>query len=98
MEPEELWQLVRSIPKGRVASYGDLGQALSSPATGFQVGRWMARCPEDLPWWRVVSKQGAFPVGKRDPRLEMEQGDILKREGVEVVEGLIDMNRFGYMP
>jgi methylated-DNA-protein-cysteine methyltransferase related protein len=98
MDPEELWQLVRSIPKGKVASYGDIGAALSTPTSGFQIGRWMARCPENLPWWRVVSKQGRFPVGKRDPRLEMEQGDILEREGVEVDGDTVDMSRFGYVP
>ena len=98
MELDELWKIVRAIPKGKVASYGDVGQALSSPASGFQVGRWMARCPEGVPWWRVVSKQGRFPVGKIDPRLEMEQGDLLEREGVEIESDTVDMSRFGFVP
>ena len=98
MEPLELWDIVRSIPAGRVASYGDVGRARRNPATGFQVGRWMARCPQDVPWWRVVSKEGRFPVGKRDPRLELEQGDLLQREQVEVNGDQVDMERFGYQP
>jgi alkylated DNA nucleotide flippase Atl1 len=42
----------------------------------------MARCPDDLPWWRVVAKTGVLPVGKRDPRLAWEQRDQLLSEGV----------------
>ncbi len=98
MDLEELWQLVRSIPEGKVSSYGDVGQALSTPSSGFQVGRWMARCPEGVPWWRVVSKQGHFPVGKRDPKLEMEQREILEKEGVEVQDGQVEMACFAFYP
>jgi methylated-DNA-protein-cysteine methyltransferase-like protein len=95
---EELWEVVHAIPPGRVASYGDVGQALSSPASGFQVGRWMARCPQGVPWWRVVSKSGRFPIGKRDPHLELEQRELLEREGVEVDGDTVDMQRFGTVP
>ena len=95
---DELWSVVRAIPVGRVSSYGDVGRALRHPATGFQVGRWMARCPEDVPWWRVVSKSGRFPIGKRDARLELEQRDLLEREGVEVEVDTVDMEHFGIVP
>ncbi len=94
----ELWKLIRSIPPGRVASYGAVGEALSHPASGFMVGRWMAGCPTDVPWWRVVSKQGTLPVWKRDPETERLQIERLREEGVEVIDGRVDMERFGYLP
>ncbi len=79
-----LWKVVRSIPKGRVASYGAIGRALPNPCSGFLVGRWMASCPQDgTPWWRVVNAKGYLPIGKRDPRLEFDQRTRLKKEGVK---------------
>lgn len=82
MQLEELWQLVRDIPRGKVCSYGDLGRALHHPATGFMVGRWMAQCPEDVPWWRVVAKDGRLPINRRDPLMASEQARRLESEGV----------------
>lgn len=92
---DELWDLVRAIPAGKCASYGDLGRMLHNPASGFMVGRWMAQAPPDLPWWRVVAKDGRLPIHKRDPRLAEEQRLKLEREGVEIGER-IDMERFGW--
>jgi methylated-DNA-protein-cysteine methyltransferase-like protein len=93
---EELWRIVESIPRGRVASYGSVGRAMRNPASGYMVGRWMANCPSDVPWWRVVSKQGLMPVWKRNPDAELEQISRLLAEGVEVVDGRIDMHRFAW--
>lgn len=81
---EELFDLVRRIPRGRVASYGDLGRALRHPVSGLIVGRWMARCPEDLPWWRVVARDGSMPVARRDPSLEALQTSHLANEGIRL--------------
>jgi methylated-DNA-protein-cysteine methyltransferase-like protein len=92
----DLWSLVRAIPFGRCVSYGDLGRMLRHPSSGYQVGRWMALSPNDLPWWRVVSKDGRLPVHKRDPRMAEQQRALLEQEGVEFVEGRIPMGRFGW--
>lgn len=90
---EELWQIVRKIPKGKVVPYGDLGKMLQNPATGFQVGRMMASAPHRVPWWRVVAKDGSLPIHKRSPKLRSEQERRLKSEGVRFKGGRIDMER-----
>jgi methylated-DNA-protein-cysteine methyltransferase-like protein len=92
--PEELYTLVRSIPAGQVASYGQLGRVLRNPVSGLIVGSWMARCPADIPWWRVVAGNGTLPVWKKGPHLQLEQIDRLLQEGVEVNERTVDMSRF----
>ncbi|MCH8979336.1 MAG: MGMT family protein, partial [Armatimonadetes bacterium] len=79
---EQLWHVVRSIPSGRVSSYGAVGRVLPNPATGYMVGRWMAACPADVPWWRVVNKRGELPINKRDPRLATDQQLRLESEGL----------------
>lgn len=92
--PEELYDLVRSIPSGRVASYGALGRALTNPVSGLIVGSWMESCPPDIPWWRVVGANGAFPVGKRSPGLELEQRERLRDEGVVLNGDIVDRGAY----
>jgi len=95
---DDIWDIVRSIPPGRVATYGDVGAALKNPMSGFLVGRRLQSCPDGVPWWRVVAKDGTLPIWKLDPTAEDVQAERLRSEGVEVVDGRIDMAHFRYMP
>ncbi|HMS55093.1 MAG TPA: MGMT family protein [Fimbriimonadaceae bacterium] len=94
---EELWTLLAKVPAGRVVAYGELGRALKNPASGYMVGRAMAACPPELPWWRVVGKSGALPIHKRDPHLAMEQQERLRAEGIDFQDNIVDMARFGWV-
>jgi methylated-DNA-protein-cysteine methyltransferase related protein len=95
---DELWGIVKSIPRGKVSTYGAVGAALKNPASGFMVGRWMAQCSEGVPWWRVVAKAGSFPIEKLDPYLELDQRRLLQKEGVGFVDDLVDMERHFWDP
>lgn len=79
---EEVWEIVRSIPPGRCVGYGAVARELDNPVSGYTVGRWMAQCPEGVPWWRVVGKAGDLLIGKRDPELAALQRRLLLKEGV----------------
>ncbi|MFQ3587366.1 MAG: MGMT family protein [Fimbriimonadaceae bacterium] len=95
---DELWILVRKVPRGRVVGYGTLGRALPNPVSGLIVGKWMARAPEDVPWWRVVAFDGRLPVYKRDPGLAQTQTARLRSEGVAFLDdGRVDMS-FAWEP
>ena len=94
MNLDELWSVVRSIPKGKVASYGACGRALRNPATGWQVGRWMTQAEDDVPWWRVVAKSGNLPTYKRDVGLGIDQKQRLEREGVRFDGDLVSPDCF----
>ena len=91
---EELWALVESIPSGMVASYGDVGRALHHPASGYFVGRWMTQCPPDVPWWRVVGRDGTLLIAKQNAEAALEQKRRLGEEGVEFTDGRVQMARF----
>ena len=91
---EELWQIVASIPAGRVASYGDVGKAMHNPVSGVLVGKWMASCPQSVPWWRVVGKSGELLIGRRDPKLALEQRQLLESEGVEFSGTTVSLDAF----
>ena len=78
----QIFDIVRAIPSGRVLSYGAVG-ARSTPAiSGYICGRIMLNVPNDVPWWRVVGKDGNLPIRKRHPELSIQQREKLEAEGV----------------
>ena len=80
---DDLWALIRRVPAGRVVAYGDLGKTLPNPVSGLIVGRWLKSSPEDVPWWRVVGKDGSLPIAKQSPALALEQTSRLEAEGIK---------------
>lgn len=87
------------IPRGRVASYGQIADLAGYPRYSRFVGRALGEAPDRmvLPWHRVINATGriAFP---RDSDSFIEQSQRLSQEGVTVVAGRIDMARFGWRP
>jgi methylated-DNA-protein-cysteine methyltransferase-like protein len=86
-EPSEgefaaIFDYVRSIPVGRVTSYGEVGIAVG--ATARTVGWAMTACPQDIPWQRVVGSDGYLRIGRRSPHLKQLQQQLLESEGVTV--------------
>jgi methylated-DNA-protein-cysteine methyltransferase-like protein len=82
----QIHDIVRAIPRGKVLSYGAVG-ARSTPAiSGYICGRITRTMPEDVPWWRVVGKNGNLPIRKRHPELSILQREKLEAEGVEFDE------------
>ena len=78
----QIHQLVRQIPAGKVTNYGSIGAACNPPISGYICGRLMQNTPADVPWWRVVAKDGTLPAAKRSPELGREQRTLLLEEGV----------------
>jgi len=89
--------VVRSIPPGRVATYGQVAKEAGLGRRARFVGRVMARLPEgsDVPWHRVVRAGGeiAFPAGSEGRR---RQRSRLEAEGVAFEGEKIDMLRCGW--
>jgi methylated-DNA-protein-cysteine methyltransferase-like protein len=89
--------VVRSIPPGRVATYGQVAKEAGLGRRARFVGRVMARLPEgsDVPWHRVVRAGGeiAFPAGSEGRR---RQRSRLEAEGVAFDGEKIDMLRCGW--
>jgi methylated-DNA-protein-cysteine methyltransferase related protein len=79
---EAVWELVRRIPPGRVASYGRLAEWLGWQRSARIVGRAMARSPGGVPAHRVVDVRGRLVPG-----WEREQAQRLRVEGVAVLAG-----------
>ena len=96
---EEVIRVVKSIPKGRVVTYGQVAAMAGNPRAARQVVRALYKCPEDefLPWWRLVGSAGNGKGKVKIPDIGgMEQVERLTAEGVKVSDKLIiDLNEFG---
>jgi methylated-DNA-protein-cysteine methyltransferase-like protein len=99
---ERVWELARKIPRGKVATYGQLALMLTPPA-GIDAAayrafgpRWvggaMAACPDDVPWQRVINSQGKI---SQRPGAERQRG-LLEAEAVEFVKDRIDLKKYGW--
>lgn len=85
---EEVYSIVARIPYGKVVSYGQIARALDRPRSARMVGWAMRRCPEGLPWHRVIKADGSIASGVL-PDLGR---NLLAAEGVTFLdEGRVDM-------
>jgi methylated-DNA-protein-cysteine methyltransferase-like protein len=102
---DQVWDIVRKIPRGRVASYGQIAKMLPVPAgvdgdTYLEFGAlWVSTaltsCPDDVPWQRVVNSKGE--ISEQDGLEAKRHKLMLDDEGVLFgVRGRIDMKKFGW--
>ena len=101
----QVWEIVSQVPAGKVATYGQIARLLASPPgvadkSYLTLGpRWvgyaMAKCPDEIPWQRVINSKGE--ISSR-PGAE-HQRRLLEEEGVEFdPRGRVDLKRFGWQP
>ncbi len=99
----QVWEIARQIPPGKVATYGQIARVIPTPEgvearSYLSLGpRWagsaMAKCPDDVPWQRVINSKGEISLR---PGAE-EQRCLLEEEGVEFnASGKVDFERFGW--
>jgi len=91
----QVYALVRRIPRGVVASYGQVAALLDNPRAARAVGGAMRRCPADVPWHRVLNAAGRISRRKRAASM-LTQRMLLEREGVTIARGRVDFARFGW--
>lgn len=95
-----IWDVVRRIPRGRVASYGQVadlaGLAGHARLAGYALH---ASAADALPWHRVVNAEGRLSLARTDPSSGMTQRLRLEREGVRFdARGRVDMTRHRWRP
>lgn len=86
---------VQRIPRGCVASYGDVAAAAGLAGQARLVGYTLHAAPEGvLPWHRVVNAHGALSLAKLDPGGALTQRLRLEREGVTFdARGRVNLER-----
>ena len=86
----EVYRLVREIPRGRVASYGQLAALLGYPRAARAVGHAMQRCPSDIPWHRVVNARGGISLRSNVSGM-VTQRILLEQEGLRLRGGRVSL-------
>ena len=81
---DDVYDVARLIPKGRVTSYGAIAHFLGTKSSARMVGWAMHGCPKDVPAHRVVNSIGLL-TGKHHFKPPNAMQKALEREGVLVV-------------
>lgn len=92
---ERCYEFLRKVPKGKVTTYAELAKAIGSPKSSRAVGNAMNKNPfsPEVPCHRVVrssGEAGGFAYGTKK-KIEM-----LRKEGIEIVDGRVDLNKFRF--
>lgn len=96
---EEVYELVRRVPRGWVVTYGQLASLLGSRVSPRAVGWMLHRCPKDVPWHRVVNASGRCSTDRLPDVPTGLQRAILEGEGIVFdAGGAIDLDRFRWTP
>ncbi len=91
-----IWNVVRTIPRGRVASYGQVARLAGLPKRARLVGTALGEAPAgSLPWYRVINSQGRLSLPPNSAAYR-EQRKRLREEGVMVVKGRVDLRMYGW--
>ena len=95
---EEVYAVVRKIPRGRVMNYGQIAKLIRHPLSARAVGWAMQQCPQGLPWHRVVNASGGISTeNMTDP--PGLQRLLLEGEGVSFDgAGKLSMTRYRFSP
>lgn len=98
-----IYAVVRRIPRGKVATYGQVAELAGLPGAARVAGAAMRASTraDRLPWQRVIGKAGPATgkIAILDPVGGAVQRQLLEREGVVVSDaGTISLARYGWLP
>ena len=98
-----IYAVVRRIPTGQVATYGQVAELAGIPGGARVAGAALkvSKPGQRLPWQRVIGKAGKTRgrIAIHDPVGAAVQRQLLEREGVIIGDsGLIALDRYGWLP
>lgn len=91
-----IYEAVKRIPRGKVATYGQVAAMAGNPRMSRAVGNALHRNPDPdhIPCYRVVNAKGelagSFAFGGGNA-----QADLLRADGIEVVNDRVDLGKYG---
>lgn len=94
-----IWSTIQDIPPGCVASYGQIAEIAGIPRGARQVAYALRHAPDDLelPWFRVVQAAGTLAFERGSPSFKRQAG-LLAEDGVALLNGKIDMQKYRWQP
>lgn len=98
---DRILAVVRRIPRGRVATYGQVARLAGLPTHARLVGYALAALPAAtaVPWHRVLNARGAVSLRREGIGPTVEQRLLLEREGVRFdAAGRVPLDRYAWRP
>ncbi len=95
---EEIYTVVRLVPEGKVATYGQIARLIGRPRHARQVGYALAALGEqhDVPWHRIINAKGEVSA-RAHPDYADYQRVLLEAEGVEFsVKGRVSLALYAW--
>ena len=93
---KKIYAAVKRIPRGRVATYGDVAEAAGLEGHARQVGYALHDLPPDsgVPWHRVINAKGEISLRSAGDSHELQRM-LLEAEGIEFdLAGRVELKRF----
>lgn len=92
-----IWAAAKTIPRGKVTTYGELATAAGLPRQPRLAGYAMYNLPakSGVPWHRVINAQGRISFPPRSARAR-EQKRRLEAEGIVFMAGRVNLAQFGW--
>ena len=92
-------RIILQIPYGKVTTYGTVATLAGSPRSAREVGYLLHSLTQkhNLPWQRVINRQGYISIRGGDVNMKNLQKSLLEQEGIEVSEDfMIDLKKYGW--
>lgn len=88
-------QLIKKIPKGKVATYGLIAKLAGKPRGAREVGWLLHSCTHshNLPWQRVIKSGGQLSFPKSSYR-DTLQRTLLEKESVAIVKDRVNLKKY----
>ncbi|MCR5416923.1 MAG: methylated-DNA--[protein]-cysteine S-methyltransferase [Pseudobutyrivibrio sp.] len=93
---KRIYDAVKKIPRGKVATYGQVAAMAGNPKMSRAVGNALHKNPdfENIPCYRVVNSKGEL-AGEYAFGGEWAQKKLLEADGIEVIGGRVDLHKYG---
>lgn len=93
-----VYELVKSIPEGKLMTYGQVATLCGSPWAAWEVGQIAHYGPSNLPWHRVVNKKGGLAKGFTYGGMSGHKA-ALEQEGLRVAEDYtVELDKYLWNP
>jgi len=93
---EQIYEVVRRIPAGRVATYGQIARLVGKPRAARAVGWAMRATPAGVPWQRVINSRGTISFAARSEGAIIQRA-LLEAEGIAFDDqGRVDLGVYGW--
>ena len=95
---DTIFGVISRIPKGQVATYGQIAKIAGIPGHARQVGYALHRLPDgsNVPWHRVINAKGQVSLSPHDVSSSIQKS-LLKKEGIRLSEkDRISLKKYGW--